>query len=107
MRRRTWPDNGATRRRSTTLIASARRSSGGRFSGSGAESSSKFVTEIGDGEWGLAGSSEGDQTSDWIVSSSEITETLVGRVGVNGLRGLESPSPVLSRPSPLSYAPWI
>ena len=72
-----------------------------------AESSSKFVTEIGDGEWGLAGSSEGDQTSDWIVSSSEITETLVGRVGVTGLRGLESPSPVLSRPSPLSYAPWL
>ena len=74
----------------------------------GAESSSKFVTEIGDGEWGLAGSSEGDQTSDWIVSSSEITERVVGRVGVNGLRGLESPSPpALSQPSPLSYAPWL
>ena len=56
---------------------------------------------------GLAGSSEGDQTSDWIVSSSEITERVVGRVGVKGLRGLESPSPVLSRPSPLSYAPWL
>jgi hypothetical protein len=36
-----------------------------------------------------------------------MTEIDVGRVGVNGLRGLESPSPALSRPSPLSYAPWI
>ena len=89
------------------VIASARRV-GSSFRGArGAESSSKFVTEIGDGEWGLDGSSEGYQTSDWIVSSSEITETLVGRVGVKGLRGLESPSPVLSRPSPLSYAPWL
>ena len=73
----------------------------------GAESSSKFVTEIGDGEWGLAGSSEGDQTSDWIVSSSEITETGRRAGGVKGLRGLESPSTVLSQPSPLSYAPWL
>ena len=37
-----------------------------------------------------------------------MTEIDVGRVGVNGLRGLESPSPALSLPSPLSYAPpWL
>ena len=50
------------------------------------------ATDVGDGECGLDGSSV---YSDWIVSSSEITDRVVGRVGVNGLRGLESPSPVL------------
>ena len=65
------------------------------------------ATDVGDGECGLDGSSV---YSDWIVSSSEITERVVGRVGVNGLRGLrglESPSPTVLSPSPLSYAPRL